>query len=168
MSQTLKVHPEVEVTHADFSLPEHAAAFKALLGHYSADPMGGGEKLSDEVLEQSLAGIRALDYSHSFIAFIDGQPTGLINAFQGYSTFKAKPLLNIHDLVVHEDYRRMKVAQAMLAKAERFAIDNGFCKITLEVLEQNIPAQKAYQRFGFEGYELDPASGQALFWQKVL
>ena len=41
-------------------------------------------------------------------------------------------------------------------------------KLTLEVLEGNSVAQSAYRAFGFEGYELDPQMGKALFWQKKL
>ena len=32
----------------------------------------------------------------------------------------------------------------------------------------NIPAKKAYEQAGFEGYELDPSAGFAEFWQKKI
>ncbi|NBQ06516.1 MAG: radical SAM protein [Betaproteobacteria bacterium] len=48
----------------------------------------------------------------SFIAWLDGQPIGLINCFEGYSTFKAKPLLNVHDIAVLDGYRGQGVGQA--------------------------------------------------------
>ena len=41
----------------------------------------------------------------SLLAYADGQPAGLLNAFLGFSTFAAAPLLNIHDLIVNRDYR---------------------------------------------------------------
>lgn len=42
------------------------------------------------------------------------------------------------------------------------------CKLTLEVLEGNKLAQQVYRRFGFQGYELDPKMGRALFYEKKL
>jgi len=40
--------------------------------------------------------------------------------------------------------------------------------VTLEVLEGNLPARTAYERFGFGGQTLDDTTGHALFWQKPL
>jgi ribosomal protein S18 acetylase RimI-like enzyme len=55
-----------------------------------------------------------------------------------------------------------------LQSAEQIAIELGCCKLTLEVLEHNYIAQKAYRSFGFAGYELNPNMGKALFWEKKL
>ena len=56
----------------------------------------------------------------------------------------------------------------MLNKVEEIALAKGCCKVTLEVLSNNIVAKSAYLKFGFAGYELDPKAGSALFWQKTL
>ncbi len=48
------------------------------------------------------------------------------------------------------------------------AKSKGCCKVILEVLSNNEPAKSAYSKFGFLGYQLDPAAGPALFWQKLL
>lgn len=56
----------------------------------------------------------------------------------------------------------------MLLEIESFARSLGCCKLTLEVLSGNFAAKKAYANVGFEGYELDPESGYAEFWQKKL
>ena len=56
----------------------------------------------------------------------------------------------------------------ILAKVEEVARERKCCKLTLEVLEGNKIAQNAYRSFGFEGYELDPKIGKAMFWQKIL
>jgi ribosomal protein S18 acetylase RimI-like enzyme len=58
------------------------------------------------------------------------------------------------------------LSQLMLSKVEEIAKAKGCCKITLEVLEGNEIAKNAYRKFGFSSYELDPAMGRALFWQK--
>jgi ribosomal protein S18 acetylase RimI-like enzyme len=86
----------------------------------------------------------------------------------GFSTFACQPLLNIHDVIVSLPYRGRGLSKLMLQLAEQIAIDSGCCKMTLEVLEHNYIAQKAYRSIGFDGYELNPAMGKALFWEKKL
>jgi ribosomal protein S18 acetylase RimI-like enzyme len=60
------------------------------------------------------------------------------------------------------------LSTAMLKEVEKIAQQRGCCKLTLEVLEGNSIARNAYAKFGFSGYELDPAMGKALFWEKPL
>ena len=67
-----------------------------------------------------------------------------------------------------EDFRRQGFARGLLAHVEAVARQRGCCKLTLEVLEGNHGARRAYLDFGFEGYQLDPAMGQALFMEKKL
>ena len=45
------------------------------------------------------------------------EAVGLIDCFAGFSTFAAKPLLNVHDIVVHASRRGQGIAQALLAWA---------------------------------------------------
>ena len=58
--------------------------------------------------------------------------------------------------------------QRLLAAVEAHAIGLNCCKLTLEVLEGNTIAQSAYRSLGFDGYQLDPSLGKALFWEKKL
>ena len=74
---------------------------------------------------------------------------GVCIGFIGYSTFQAMPLLNIHDLAVLPGYRGRGVGRALLAAAERMASAAGCCKLTLEVLEDNLAARRLYEHFGF-------------------
>jgi ribosomal protein S18 acetylase RimI-like enzyme len=99
---------------------------------------------------------------------LDDAPVGLVNCIEGYSTFKAQPLMNIHDIAVLPGHRGAGVGQALLAAAELHAKNRGCCKLTLEVLTGNARALKSYLGFGFEPYALDPAAGQASFMQKWL
>ncbi len=99
---------------------------------------------------------------------MDKHPAGLLNAFTGYSTFKARPLMNVHDIAVAPQYRGQGIGQALLDALELYAKTLGCCKLTLEVLSGNQTAQRAYQHFGFEQYALSEATGQALFMQKWL
>ena len=104
----------------------------------------------------------------SFIAWAGSEPVGLVNCFEGYSTFKAQPLLNIHDVAVAPAWRGRGVGQALLAAAEAHARERGCCKLTLEVLTGNQVALNSYVRFGFANYQLDPSAGQAMLMQKWL
>lgn len=153
---------------ADYRNPIHARDLVMLLDHYARDPMGGGKPIKASVKEKLATELAKLPHAFSLIGYVDGQPAALANCFEGFSTFNAKPLINIHDLMVHSDYRGQGYAPQMLAKVEEIARARGCCKVTLEVLEGNHRAQKAYTSFGFEGYELDDATGKALFWQKPL
>ncbi|HDK37432.1 MAG TPA: GNAT family N-acetyltransferase, partial [Thiolapillus brandeum] len=74
----------------------------------------------------------------------------------------------IHDVMVIKSHRGQGISSRMLEKVEETARQRGCCKLTLEVLEANNIARNAYQKFGFSAYELDPETGQALFWEKSL
>ena len=67
----------------------------------------------------------------------------------GYSTFNAKPLINIHDIIVKKEYRNMGVAKKILEKIVEYGKDTGCCKITLEVRIDNEIANHLYKNSGF-------------------
>ena len=157
-----------QVKRVDYLNALDAKALVFLLDAYAQDPMGGGEALQTEASARLCADLSLIPGAASFIAWHDGQAIGLIKCFEGYSTFKAKPLLNVHDIAVLSCHRGQGVAQALLKAAETHALVRGCCKLTLEVLSGNSPAMASYKRFGFEQYELDPAAGQAQFMQKWL
>ena len=54
-------------------------------------------------LISSFVAIKFVWDSNKF-TFID-KPVGLATTFEGFSTFAAKPLINIHDIAVLPDYR---------------------------------------------------------------
>ena len=140
----------------------------SLLDLYAQDPMGGAEPLSAECRRQLPQTLQQCAAAISLLAYQNGQPAGLLNAFQSVSTFAARPLINVHDLAVAPEFRGLGIATALLQHIEQIARERDCCKLTLEVLSGNQTAQRTYQRCGFAGYELDPAQGQALFWQKKL
>ena len=162
----------MQVLPVDFTQPAHREALVMLLDAYAQDPMGGAEGLSQDVKDRLCNELARRPLAFSFIAWerTDAhiQAIGLINCFEGYSTFKAKPLLNIHDIAVLPSHRGAGVGQALLAAAEILARQRGCCKLTLEVLTGNDCALSSYLRFGFAPYALDPAAGHASFMQKWL
>ena len=159
---------KIEVIQVDYLNEKQAREIALLLDAYASDPMGGGVPLSENVKNDLAVELSRLPHAFSVIAYIDGEPAGLVNCFEAFSTFACKPIINIHDVVVVDEFRGKGISSMMLNKVEEIAIQKGCCKLTLEVLRENKVAISAYKKFGFSGYELDPKYGEALFWQKKL
>ena len=167
----MTVTPILTLCQADYANPMHMRALLELLDGYARDPMGGAEPLSDVARTNLPQALAARPFMFSVLAFDDasgGLPVGLINCVEGFSTFACQPLVNVHDVVVVASHRGQGVAEQMLGLVEQLARARGACKLTLEVLEGNTPAQKLYRRLGFDNYQLDPAMGLAQFMQKWL
>lgn len=160
--------PELTVALADYADPHDAADVVRLTDAYARDPMGGGAPLPPEVCHRLADGLAAQPGAFSLVARVDGEAAGIVNCFTGFSTFAARPLVNIHDLGVKAEYRGRGVGRALLEAVESEARRRGACKVTLEVLSGNEAAQALYARLGFATYTLDPASGTAQFWEKKL
>jgi GNAT superfamily N-acetyltransferase len=159
--------PTLTVALADYRDLRDAADVVALLDAYARDPMGGGEPLRDDVKARLADDLAANPQAFSLLARLEDKAVGLANCFMGYSTFAAAPLVNIHDLAVLPETRGRGIGKALLQAVEAEALKRGACKITLEVLSGN-PARHLYAREGYGDYQLDPATGHALFWQKRL
>ena len=123
----------------DYNDAQQAQELTDLLNAYALDPMGGAEPLTDQVKQNLTAELAKLPHAFSFIAYINDKPAGLVNAFFAFSTFKAKPLVNIHDIAVKAEYRGLGLSKQLIAAVEEVARAHGCCKITLEVLEGNKP-----------------------------
>ena len=139
-----------------------------LLDAYARDPAGGGAALGERARRHLVAELAARPQAFSVLAFDGAMPVGLVNCFEGFSTFTCRPLVNVHDVVVLASHRGHGVAAKMLALAEHIARGRGACKLTLEVLDGNTRAAGLYARLGFAPYQLDPAMGRAGFLQKWL
>ena len=159
---------EVTTRIADYANPEDARTVSDLLNGYALDAFGSSAPLEPDVRATLCAHLGKVSGAFSVVASVGGEPVGLINAFQGFSTFKCKPLINVHDVFVQPEHRRRGVTQAMLRAVEKVATERGCCKLTLEVLSNNPRAMGSYAKFGFKSYELDPELGTAQFWEKKL
>ena len=158
----------LQIRAANLLDPADARGLVDLLDAYARDLMGGGTPLGTDVKERLPSDLAGRPGAVVLLAHLDGVAAGAAVAFEGYSTFRAMPLLNLHDFVVAPAFRGRGVARRLLEALETEALRRHCCKITLEVLENNLRARSIYTRFGFEGYELDPAAGKALFLQKKL
>ena len=147
----------VEIRDADLSDPADAAGILAVLRSYASDPMGGGTPLAADVEARLIRGLAAHPTTLVVLAVAAGRPVGVAVCFIGFSTFQARPLLNVHDLAVLPEYRGRRIGRALLEAVEVRARARGCCKLTLEVLEQNRRARALYADFGFD----DVAMGES-------
>lgn len=158
----------IEITLADYQNPKHRQAVISMLNDYANDPMGGGEPISEDVKARLIDEMAKRDHVFSLLAFDGDQAVGIANCVEGFSTFAAQPVMNIHDIAVTESHRGQGISRRLLQEVATLAEFRGCCKLTLEVLEGNTPAKHAYQNFGFKPYELGETLGKAEFWQYSL
>jgi len=158
----------VKIIRANLSTQTHADALISLMSEYASDPMGGGKDLPAQVKNSLASTLNAKENVHVILAYLNDEAVGLVTCIEGFSTFQCKPLLNIHDAIVKLEYRGQGILHKLFTEAENIAIELGCCKLTLEVLEGNKSARSAYNKFGFNGYALDPKMGTAQFWEKTL
>ncbi|MEM9587796.1 MAG: GNAT family N-acetyltransferase [Planctomycetota bacterium] len=164
----MNMNDSLRIRRVDYRDPTVAAQLVDLLDDYARSPGGGGQPLSDEVKQALPERLAEFSGAFSFIAYLNDRPVGLINCLTGFSTFKAMPLMNVHDVTVRSEFRGNGIARELFRAAEQEAVARGCCKVTLEVLENNTIARQAYQRLGYAAYELDPQFGHALFMEKAL
>ena len=108
-----------------------------MLDAYLRDPMEGGEPPPERIKRDLVPGLRAHPASYVFLAFRDGQPVAFSICFLGFSTFNARPLINIHDIFVDSLVRGTGIGAMLLERIEAKARELNCCRITLEVREDN-------------------------------
>lgn len=155
--------PIIEFEHCDFSNPSHLSALAGLTNHYMADAMGGAEPLNKIKQLRLVDGLANHPTAEVVFAVLGDKAVGLATCFVNFSTFNVKSYLYIHDIVVLSEYRRQGIGKALMEELIRSAKERDFCKVTLEVREDNMSAQKLYKNLGFA--DCDPAM---LFWTKKI
>jgi GNAT superfamily N-acetyltransferase len=156
----------IEIREANLRDPADAAALVEALEAYARDPMGGASPLPTDVAERLAPSLAAHPGAHVLLAWEGSRPVGVATCFVGFSTFAARPLLNVHDLGVVADRRGRGIGRALLARAEVLARSLGCVKLTLEVLEDNALARDLYESFGFRDFALRGVARRALFLTK--
>ncbi len=141
----------VTIAQANLENPQHAAGIVDCLDAYAQDPMGGNQGLSAYVRQNLIAGLSAHPASVTFIAETADQIVGVAVCFFGYSTFQAKPRLNLHDLVVLPEQRGRGIGRALVKAVATHAEARDCCAVTLEVRKDNPTAQALYRSLGFGG-----------------
>lgn len=144
---------DIDFEPCDFTSADHCAALCELEAAYMRDPMGGGAPHTDRQKLRLLDGIESHPRSVAMFVTEDGRIAGLAVAFINFSTFHARPMMNLHDIVIHPDFRGHGLGRMLLKKMEEVAREKGCAKITLEVREDNRPALSLYEKEGFRDTE---------------
>ena len=119
--------------------------------------------MTEEKQKQLIAGIKKNKKGFVLFASLNDQIVGLVTCFVNFSTFKAKPYLNIHDVIVFKEFRGIGIGRELMEKCIKIAKKRDYCKITLEVRDDNFSALKLYKSLGF-----DDTVPVMHFWTKIL
>jgi ribosomal protein S18 acetylase RimI-like enzyme len=158
----------LKIFEADLENNRHADAVCSLLDEYAHEPLEGGQGLPREALDRLIDGLRAEPMTLVLLAEREDRFAGIAVCLWGFSTFAARPALNIHDLAVSQTARRGGVGTALLAEAERRAQTRNCSRITLEVRGANHAARHLYTRCGFVGADQEVPDSVTLFCVKSL
>ena len=160
---------DIRVIEANLADRNQIEAIINVLDTYAREPAGGSAAIPTDVRERLTTDLQHVENALVFAAVEANKRTvGIAICFHGYSTFKARPLINIHDLAVLPDQRGRGVGSALIAAVEKRARAQNCCKITLEVLDDNYGARRLYESVGFTDGGPGEQDTTTLFLQKPL
>lgn len=134
-------------------------AVVAMTQAYARDPQGQGREIEPEIAARLPDFLASHPAAIVLLAFEGEDPVGIATCALSFSTFRAKPILNIHDLSVRADRRGRGIARLLLDAVEAEARGMGCCRLTLEVGATNDHARDVYAAWGFRGArDADPAA----------
>ncbi len=162
----------IRIEPANLADDRDAAAILTMLRAFAQEPVSGGRDLPADVQARLLDGLRRHPVSRNWLAWDDSTspPTAVGCAICqiGFSTFLAKPTLNLHDLFVLASHRDRGVGGMLMKTLHMAAKELGCGKVTLEVNRANEAGQRFYQRLGYgDGQSTDRGDG-VWFWSKPL
>jgi ribosomal protein S18 acetylase RimI-like enzyme len=159
---------QVEIVEADLDRIDHQRDVVALTAAYALDAMGNGGPLPPDALDRLVPGLQAQPTALILLAYVEGKAVGIATCFRGFSTFAARPLVNIHDLAVLPAHRGLGIGRLLLDEVARKATELGCCKVTLEVQEDNKRAREVYAKAGFSQAVYGDSTGGSLFCTRPL
>lgn len=91
-----------------------------------------------------------------YLAEIDGEAIGFAQLFKTYSTVYLANVWILEDLFVAPEYRGRRIASKLLARSLDHARTDGASGMFLETAQENLTAQRVYERAGWtrEGHFL--------------
>jgi len=137
------------IVEADLDQASQAAGLVRCIDAYAAEDMGGGHALSDDVKERLVPGLKEHPERLVLLALHAGEVVGAAVCFMGYSTFAAKPRLNVHDLCVLAEHRGQGLGRRLMEAVLERAREAGCSAVSLEVRSDNPIARRLYQSLGF-------------------
>lgn len=151
----------VEIIQCDFNNSIHREKVVELLDAYMQDPMGGGKPMPESNKGPLVEGLSKHPGAFVLFAVEQDKFIGVSTCFVNFSTFNVRPYINVHDLAVLNTWRGKGIGRKILEKVIAIAKKRGYCKVTLEVRNDNINAQGLYRSLGFD--ECEPVMH---YWEK--
>lgn len=158
----------VDIVPINYRSPAHRWALVSLLDSYADTPQGSGTGMTDEARQNVSAMLEATPNACVLMAVDGDAPVGTAVCCQTFSTFSARPVLNLHDLVIAADRRGLGIGRRLMEAVEAEARRRGCCYMTLEVVADNEQAKSLYRGCGFLGGDSANPPGAMLFWKKPL
>lgn len=158
----------MKIIGADLARPAHRDALLSLIDLYARDPMEGGQPLPKNVMRDLVPWLRKHPAHFVWLAYQGKEAIGFTICFLGFSTFNARPLLNIHDISVRSEFRGLGVGKMLMQAVEAKARKLKCCKLTLEVREDNEVARGLYRKLGFDRSVVGANRAAMEFWQKPI
>lgn len=157
----------LRIRRADLDNAQDAADVLRLTDHYAQHPMGGSKPLPADVAGRLIDALRAHPTTMIFLAYLDGKAVGIATCFLGFSTFAAKPLVNVHDLAVHRDFQSRGIGRRLLQHVIEQAREQGCASVTLEVKKDNTTGRGLYASLGFKTVT-DPLDDDTMLFGKLV
>jgi ribosomal protein S18 acetylase RimI-like enzyme len=152
-----------QIITCDFKNKQHTDAIVKLINEYILDEMGGGNPLQGKDAERLVDGLAEHPSVKVLFALYDEEIAGLTVCFVNFGTFLAKKFISIHDVVVKKEFRGKGIGRALMEGIVELSEELDCSKITLEVREDNIRAQKLYRSLGFKD-----GNPPMYFWTKYI
>jgi ribosomal protein S18 acetylase RimI-like enzyme len=140
---------ELSIQQVDLQNKVHCTQLIKLLNDYMNDPMGKNSPMEEGLAPRIIAGLQTYAGYLGFFVMAGDHYAGLANCNQNFSTFKARPILNIHDFIVAPECRSIGAGRFLMKGVLDYASGKGFCRVNLEVREDNHAAKALYQKMGF-------------------
>src|SRR5437868_10958069 len=153
----------ISVFLADLNDSSHQTAIIELLDMYCRDEFGDAKPLSEPARASLIPGLMKHGGARVFLAYEGDQPLGVAICMLGFSSFRGKPLINIHDIAVSPAARGQGIGRQLLAAIEAEARKLGCGKVTLEVRSDNVRAMGLYRSVGFRSSE-----PETFFWSQKI
>lgn len=138
----------------------HCNNLLLLLDDYMRDEIGTGKPMPAGLGPRLINGLRNHAGYIGFFVCIGNDFAALANCNLNFSTWQAKPLINIHDFIVSSSFRNRGIGMYLLKEIEQYALQKGYCRINLEVRIDNYKAQNLYRKAGYT--ECTPSN---YFWE---
>jgi GNAT superfamily N-acetyltransferase len=90
------------------------------------------------------------DESVIFLALLDDVPVGFTQLYPLFSSGSMGRIWLLNDLYVAADGRKHGVGAALLERARQHGVETGALRLMLQTAFDNFPAQRLYERMGWQ------------------